>query len=65
MAAEMDGSDSIYPYDLGHLRNFKAVFGDNPWFWLLPVSVDQKKEHEIVNWPLNSEFNIPRPSRAV
>ncbi|KAJ2507795.1 Palmitoyltransferase [Coemansia sp. RSA 2049] len=27
-----------YPYDLGLLRNFNAVFGETPWLWWLPVS---------------------------
>ncbi|KAJ1799256.1 Palmitoyltransferase [Coemansia sp. RSA 2399] len=26
-----------YPYDLGPLRNFRAVFGDSIWLWWLPT----------------------------
>jgi hypothetical protein len=29
-------------YDLGYYRNFKVVFGENPFFWFLPIFFNDK-----------------------
>jgi len=54
-----DVSDATpLPYDMGRLRNFKAVFGDNPWLWWLPIAGDQKKDHDIHIWVPKREFAL-------
>lgn len=61
---EDETAKQVLPYDLGRLRNFKAVFGENPWTWWLPISIDQRKDYEITNWPLNRSFPVHKPART-
>jgi hypothetical protein len=49
----------VFPYDHGKFNNFVAVFGQNPWLWLLPVPIDNRKEHEITNWRMNDRYIAP------
>lgn len=35
------------PFDEGGLNNFQAVFGTNPWLWLLPVSTLSETGYEF------------------
>ena len=40
-------SMSENPFDVGKRRNWEQVFGNNPWFWFLPVPIVQG---DGVNW---------------
>lgn len=48
-----------FPYDNGHFNNFVTVFGTKPWAWLLPIAIDNKKEHDITLWKINDRYMLP------
>ena len=43
------GSNGYRPYDLGYKRNFTAIFGDNCFFWFIPVPTMNGDGYEFTN----------------
>jgi hypothetical protein len=55
----------IRPYDVGKFKNFVSVFGSSPWQWLLPIRINNKKDHEIKEWLVNKNYVAPGTNQNV
>ena len=49
----------VPPYFIDERSNFTAVFGTNPWYWLLPIDHEPKFSSDLTYWPLNPRYLPP------